>query len=55
MSWTVQFDAASRVAFAALDADVRKAIAAYALALASEGPLLGRPMAEHAEGFEARK
>jgi len=36
MSWTVQCDAALRVEFAALDADIRKAIAAYALALASE-------------------
>ena len=46
----MEFDAAFRVEFAALDADVRKAIAAYALALASEGPQLGRPMADTLKG-----
>lgn len=46
MAWTVEFDGAFRAGFAALDADVRKAIAAYALALASEGPQLDRPMAD---------
>ena len=50
MSWTVAFDAAFRVESAALDADVRRAIAAYASALASDGPVLGRPMADTLKG-----
>ncbi|WP_407528602.1 hypothetical protein [Methylobacterium oryzisoli] len=43
MPWSVEFDAAFRAEFRALDADVRKAIAAYATALASEGPQLVGP------------
>ncbi len=44
------FDAGFRAEFESFDSDVRKAIAAYALVLASEGPQLGRPMADTLKG-----
>lgn len=50
MPWMVEFDAEFRTEFTTFDVDVRKAIAAYATALASEGPQLGRPMADTLKG-----
>lgn len=50
MTWTVAFDVDFRAEFAAFDAEARKTIAAYALALGSEGPQLGRPMADPLKG-----
>ena len=46
----VEFDDEFRAEFRAFDLDVRKAIAAYATALESEGPQLGRPMADTLKG-----
>ena len=50
MPWIVEFDAEFRAEFRTFGLEVQKAIAAYATALASEGPQLGRPMADTLKG-----
>lgn len=50
MAWTVLFDEGFLEEFRALDLPVRKAIAAYAKLLESEGPQLGRPYADTLQG-----